>query len=128
MKKHGITVLILLTTLFFGFICGFFIGRNMNHSDIEISHLPKQTTAPTTSNVFPDATKPSTQQPSSGKININTATIDQLMLLPGIGPVLAQNIIDYRNHNGNFQKLTDLLLVDGIGEQRLDSIMELITI
>ena len=128
MKKHSITVLILLTTLFFGFICGFFIGRNMNHSDIEISHLPKQTTAPTTSNVLPDATKPSAQQPSSGKININTATIDQLMQLPGIGQVLAQNIVDYRNSHGNFQKIADLLLVEGIGEQRLNSIIELITV
>ena len=50
------------------------------------------------------------------------------MLLPGIGQVLAQNIIDYQNTHGNFQKAADLLLVEGIGEQRLDSIIDLITV
>ena len=67
-------------------------------------------------------------QQANGKVNINSATADQLMLLPGIGQVLAQNIIDYRNTHGNFQKAADLLLVEGIGEQRLDSIIDLITV
>ena len=124
MKKQGITVLLLLTFLFVGFICGFFIGRNVNHSNVELSRLPKPTTAPA-----PSGTQPVTlPQQIMGKININTATIDQLMLLPGIGQVLAQNIIDYRNTHGNFQKTADLLLVEGIGEQRLDSIIDLITV
>lgn len=124
MKKQGIIVLLLLTFLFVGFICGFFIGRNVNHSNVELSRLPKPTTAPA-----PSGTQPVTlPQQIMGKININTATIDQLMLLPGIGQVLAQNIIDYRNTHGNFQKAADLLLVEGIGEQRLDSIIDLITV
>jgi competence protein ComEA len=124
MKKQGITVLLLLTFLFLGFICGFFMGRNVNHSNVELSRLPKPTTAPA-----PSGTQPVTlPQQIMGKININTATIDQLMLLPGIGQVLAQNIIDYRNTHGNFQKAADLLLVEGIGEQRLDSIIDLITV
>ena len=124
MKKQGIIVLLLLTFLFVGFICGFFIGRNVNHSNVELSRLPKPTTAPA-----PSGTQPVTlPQQIMGKININTATIDQLMLLPGIGQVLAQNIIDYRNTHGNFQKTADLLLVEGIGEQRLDSIIDLITV
>ena len=124
MKKQGITVLLLLTFLFVGFICGFFIGRNVNHSNVELSRLPKPTTAPA-----PSGTQPISQpQQIMGKININTATIDQLMLLPGIGQVLAQNIIDYRNTHGNFQKTADLLLVEGIGEQRLDSVIDLITV
>ena len=128
MKKKGITVMLLLTFLFLGFICGFFMGRNVNHSNVELSRLPKPTTAPTSS-ALPSGTQPVTlPQQIMGKININTATIDQLMLLPGIGQVLAQNIIDYRNTHGNFQKAADLLLVEGIGEQRLDSIIDLITV
>lgn len=124
MKKQGITVLLLLTFLFLGFICGFFIGRNVNHSNVELSRLPKPTITPA-----PSGTQPISQpQQITGKININTATIDQLMLLPGIGQVLAQNIIDHRNTHGNFQKTADLLLVEGIGEQRLDSIIDLITV
>ena len=124
MKKQGITVLLLLTFLFLGFICGFFMGRNVNHSNVELSHLPIPTITPASS-----GTQPISQpQQITGKININTATIDQLMLLPGIGQVLAQNIIDHRNTHGNFQKTADLLLVEGIGEQRLDSIIDLITV
>ena len=91
---------------------------------MELSHLPKPTITPA-----PSGTQPISQpQQITGKININTATIDQLMLLPGIGQVLAQNIIDHRNTHGNFQKPADLLLVEGIGEQRLDSIIDLITV
>ena len=128
MKKRGITVLLLLTAVFVGLICGFFIGRNFNHSEVEISRLPKPTEMPAASVVTSDTQPPSLPQQANGKVNINSATADQLMLLPGIGQVLAQRIIDYRNSHGNFQKVADLLLVEGIGEQRLNSIIELITV
>lgn len=49
-------------------------------------------------------------------ININTASAQQLMLISGIGEVLAQRIIEFRTQNGNFKSLEELLLVKGIGE------------
>ena len=50
-------------------------------------------------------------------VNINTATVQQLEALPGIGPSTAQRIVTYREKNGPFKKLEDLMNVQGIGEK-----------
>jgi competence protein ComEA len=61
-------------------------------------------------------------------VNINTATLDQLETLPGIGEVLAQRIIDYREENGPFGSVEDLLDVSGIGDATLAELKPLITV
>lgn len=65
---------------------------------------------------------------SSGLININTATAAQLETLPGIGEVLAQRIVDYRNTYGPFKSVYALTNVKGIGEKRLAAVINLITV
>ena len=65
---------------------------------------------------------------SSGKININTATAEQLQTLDGIGPAKASAIIAYREEHGPFQKVEDLLHVSGIGQKSLEKIKEQIVV
>ncbi|MDD2360007.1 MAG: ComEA family DNA-binding protein [Syntrophaceticus schinkii] len=65
---------------------------------------------------------------SGGKININTASAAELDTLPGIGPVLAQRIIDYRTTHGQFRSVADLQKVSGIGSRRYEQLKDLITI
>ncbi|MBQ2213281.1 MAG: ComEA family DNA-binding protein [Erysipelotrichaceae bacterium] len=64
----------------------------------------------------------------NGKISINTGDLRQLDSVPGIGPVTAQSIIDYRNANGLFQSLEELTRVRGIGEKTLEKIREYISL
>jgi competence protein ComEA len=73
----------------------------------------------------PGATS-STTDPTHKKINLNTATLAELDSLPGIGPVLAQRIIDYREEHGPFQSVDELLNVKGIGSELLEKIRDLV--
>ncbi|MGL4607204.1 MAG: helix-hairpin-helix domain-containing protein [Eubacteriaceae bacterium] len=61
-------------------------------------------------------------------ININTANVDELKSLPGIGEVLAKGIVDYREKNGNYTQLDDLKNVSRIGEKLFENIVSLITL
>lgn len=58
-----------------------------------------------------------------GKLNINTATVQELSALSGIGNTLAQQIVQHRESNGPYETVYDLLKVKGIGEAKLNSII-----
>jgi len=62
---------------------------------------------------------------SPGPIDVNSATLEQLESLPGIGPALAQRIIDYRNEHGPFASLDDLAEVRGISVRMVDGLRDL---
>jgi competence protein ComEA len=82
------------------------------------ARLPSQAFAPSrTPRGTPQAAAATPQFP----INLNTATAEQLEAIPGIGPVLAQRIIEYRQTHGRFQSVDELLEVRGIGAKRLEN-------
>lgn len=68
------------------------------------------------------------QNKEESKVNINTATQEELDSLPGIGPSIAQRIIEYRNENGKFSKIEDLQNVKGIGDSKYDEIKDNVTV
>lgn len=70
----------------------------------------------------------STSDTSSKKVNINTATQEELDTLPGIGPSIASKIIDYREQNGKFNSIEEIKEVSGIGEAKYEKIKDSITI
>ena len=64
----------------------------------------------------------------SGKININTATASQLKELPGIGPALAERILEFRIAGGRFEQPEDLMKISGIGEKKYADLKNLVTV
>lgn len=66
--------------------------------------------------------------PTRVLVNVNTATAEELETLTGIGPALAQAIVDYRAEHGAFRSAEDLLLVKGIGEAKLEGFRAEITL
>ncbi|MEV6812855.1 helix-hairpin-helix domain-containing protein [Micromonospora sp. NPDC051296] len=65
---------------------------------------------------------------TGGRVNLNTATAAQLETLPGVGPVLAQRIIEHRDRHGGFRSVSDLRQVNGIGDARYEQLKDLVTV
>jgi competence protein ComEA len=61
---------------------------------------------------------------AAGPVHLNTATLEQLDALPGVGPVTAQKILDYRDQNGGFASVDELDAVSGIGPARMEQLRE----
>lgn len=130
MKKRLLMLLPLVTAAFAIFTLGFFLGRNAGRPTVLTTRI-----APAVETVdfsVPEedetgqTTTPALTEPAY-PININTADVQTLTFLPGIGETIAQRIVDYRSANGDFALVTDLLNVKGIGEKRLADILPYIT-
>ena len=122
MKNERLLPLFTLTFISFMFVFGLLFVRTAVHTPLRMQH-------PMTA-VHSSATVTSVRNsaPDTKKVNINTATAEQLQLIPGIGPVLAQKIVDHREENGPFQDVSELTNVDGIGPKTLQNIFKFITV
>jgi competence protein ComEA len=63
---------------------------------------------------------------SSGPVHLNAATAEQLDALPGVGPVTAQKIVEFREEHGSFTSVDELDAIPGIGPARLDNLRDLV--
>ena len=124
MKKAWQFALVGLCAVFLAFTAGLFLGRSHGGSEV-VLEIPSSLTAPTTRSI---QTPPALETSAPAfPVNINTANCEQLQTIAGIGPVLAQRIVAFRQENGAFSRVEDLLLVEGIGEKRLENMLEFIT-
>ena len=125
--KKPVNILVILTCVFAAFLGGFHIGRKMNRSPV---HIYQITPAAESRQDVPeeDEAAEETEPTSAFPLNINTATAAQFDELPGIGPVLAQRIVDYRTAHGKYKAVEELLKVNGIGDAKLMEILDLITV
>ena len=144
MKKIPLEKVILALTLLFAcFIAGFYYGRNSGTSldmtahsvrvytekesaDLAVSSQSTFDSDETASNEVKDSD--TTEDVVAQLIHINSASVSELMSLPGIGETLANRIVSYRETHGDFTTTEELMEVDGIGEKKYAAIEAYITV
>jgi competence protein ComEA len=76
----------------------------------------------------PSAAKSVSTQAPTEKINLNSATVEQLESLPGIGPAMAKTIVEHRTKVGKFNRIEEIMKVKGIGEKKFQKIKDRLTV
>ena len=100
----------------------------LNHELIIIGNINDETESSVVQNNSTYSSNGNNSDKGSTLININTANLEQLKEITGIGNIKAQSIIDYREANGGFKSLEELKNVDGIGDKTFEKIKEQITL
>lgn len=100
------------------------LARKLTDGELIVVGLPGA--APPAGAAAPTASAPGA--PAGGPVDLNTATLADLDTLPGVGPVLAQRILDWRTEHGRFDSVDQLGEVPGIGESRLAQLRDLVRV
>ena len=113
MKKPYTGILVSFALICLAFTAGLSLGRTQR-SPVTVTATTRET--------------PALTQEITLLVNINTASAEQLAVLPGIGESYAEKILAYREAHGPFRQVEDLLNVEGIGPARLEAIIDYITV
>ena len=117
MKLNSKTILIFAVVILISMIIGIFIGRLTAENTEDVSKIPENT------NTIPEETKN-----TKPVIDLNTATLQDLMQVPGLSNELAGEIIAYREEYGEFYDVDELLEIDGITKTIYNQIADYFTV
>ena len=111
-------ILVGITGVFLCLLVGIFVGRNLTDSYIPLDKAVESGSQNTSENA----------QAADGRIDLNTASLQQLQMLPGVGETIAQRILDYRTAHNGFTTIAELMEVEGIGEKKFTQIQPYVKI
>ena len=118
-------ILLVLTVLFITFTLAYFIGRNSVKAVITTQNAAQPAPAQSTSGQEA-AQAQNAQIMEQPRVNLNTATAEDLEELPGIGPKLAERILVWREENGGFLSVEQLMDINGIAEGKFEEIKDFV--
>jgi competence protein ComEA len=104
------------------------LARRLTDGEQVVIGQPPAVGAPASGGTASGGTAAGGAGTADSPVDLNTATVAQLDALPGVGPVLAQRIVDWRTEHGRFDTVNDLSKVSGIGEAKLTDLKPLVTV
>lgn len=132
-KKENERALYVQTCILMGVLCllcaGMILFQTLWHQSITIRENSESPAPSAVSSTLPSQPEPSVEvSHQEEKVNLNTASAQELDNLPGIGEAIAQAIVEYREQKGAFQTIQQVMEVEGIGEKTFEAIRDLITV
>ena len=124
LKRLAAFVIPALALLACGVMLGIFLMQTRTAGTISVQRAAPEEAAESTQTVAEEAVDAT----ADDRLDLNTATAAELQELPGIGEVIAQRIIDYRELCGRFLDPEQLMEVDGIGQAKYEKLRELVTV